>query len=64
MHEGVAGWVRVTEATGCGSRKSYCDIVRSVDDARSVEGADEGAKESARKGRSEDVCSYERLNDL
>jgi hypothetical protein len=64
MHEGVAGWVRVTEATGCGSRKSYCDIVRSVDDARSVEGADDGAKESARKGRSEDVCSYERLNDL
>jgi len=55
MHEGVAGCVKVTEAKGCGSRKSYCDTVRSVDDARSVDGADDGAKESARKGRSDDV---------
>jgi hypothetical protein len=55
MQEGVAGCVRVSEANAWGSRKSYCDTVRSVDDARTVEGAEDGPRDSERKGRSEDV---------
>jgi len=58
MHDGVAGCVRVSEANGCGSRKSYWDIVRSVEVARTVKGADDGANERERNGLSDDVIVF------
>jgi len=58
MQEGVAGCVRAREDTGYDSRKSYWDIVRSVDEAKTVEGADDGANEIDRKGRSDAVTVF------